>query len=255
MKNPLRKRYLREFKHDFGKYIAIFLFITLTIGFVSGFLVAGNSMKTAYNESFEKYNIENGHFILDNKADDNFINQIENEDVKLYENYYADIESKQNHTYRIFKIRDEINLQCIMEGSLPESNDEIAIDRLYAKNNNIKIKDTVSLDGKSYIVSGMIALSDYSTLFKNNTDTMFDANKFTVALVTNEAFLRLNQSKINYCYSWKYNDVGLSDNEKNNRGNVLMETVYKNALTSENELNDFVMDIHNSAIQFTGNDK
>ena len=30
--------------------------MTLTIGFISGFLVAGNSMIIAYDESFEKYN-------------------------------------------------------------------------------------------------------------------------------------------------------------------------------------------------------
>jgi len=51
-------------KTDFGKYLVIFLFLTATIGFVSGFLVAGSSMITAYNESFEKYNIEDGNFEL-----------------------------------------------------------------------------------------------------------------------------------------------------------------------------------------------
>ena len=33
------ERLPRELKSDFGKYIVIFLFMTLTIGFVSGFLV------------------------------------------------------------------------------------------------------------------------------------------------------------------------------------------------------------------------
>ncbi len=36
--------------------------MVLTIGFVSGFLVADGSMLKAYDESFEKYNIENGNF-------------------------------------------------------------------------------------------------------------------------------------------------------------------------------------------------
>ena len=31
--------------------------MTLTIGFISGFLVAGSSMKKTYDDSFEKYNI------------------------------------------------------------------------------------------------------------------------------------------------------------------------------------------------------
>lgn len=53
MKNPLWKRLSRELKSDFGKYIVIFLFMTLTIGFVSGFLVADDSMLASYDEGFE----------------------------------------------------------------------------------------------------------------------------------------------------------------------------------------------------------
>ena len=59
MKSPLRKRIPRELKGEFGKYFVVFLLIVLTIGFVSGFLVADGSMLKAYDESFDKYNIEN----------------------------------------------------------------------------------------------------------------------------------------------------------------------------------------------------
>ena len=54
MKNPLYKRVPRELKSDFGKYIALFLFLCLTITLVSGFLVADGSTLSAYNESFSK---------------------------------------------------------------------------------------------------------------------------------------------------------------------------------------------------------
>ena len=69
MKNPLIKRLPRELIGEFPKYIVIFLFMTLTIGFISGFLVAGNSMIIAYDESFEKYNIEDGHVEFEEEAD------------------------------------------------------------------------------------------------------------------------------------------------------------------------------------------
>ena len=49
MKNPLRKRLLRELKNDIGKYLVIFLFMTATIGFVSGFLVADEIMLYDYD--------------------------------------------------------------------------------------------------------------------------------------------------------------------------------------------------------------
>ena len=68
MKNPLLKRLPRELISDFGKYLAVFLFMTATIGFVSGFLVADDSMLAAYQESFEKYNIEDGNFTLEKEA-------------------------------------------------------------------------------------------------------------------------------------------------------------------------------------------
>ena len=78
MKNPLWKRLPRELKSDFGKYIVIFLFMTLTIGFVSGFLVADDSMLAAYDEGFEKYNIEHGNFTLSSKASESDLKKITN---------------------------------------------------------------------------------------------------------------------------------------------------------------------------------
>lgn len=60
MKNPLRKRIPRELKGEFGKYLVVFILMVTTIGMVSGFLVADGSMIQAYNEGFEKYNIEDG---------------------------------------------------------------------------------------------------------------------------------------------------------------------------------------------------
>ena len=38
MRSPLLKRLPREFKSELGKYIAIFLFMTLTIGFISKYI-------------------------------------------------------------------------------------------------------------------------------------------------------------------------------------------------------------------------
>lgn len=60
--NPLNKRFLRELKSEAGKYIVLFVFIAGVIALVSGFLVASGSMSQAYDESFEKYNIEDGNF-------------------------------------------------------------------------------------------------------------------------------------------------------------------------------------------------
>ena len=181
MKNPLIKRLPRELKGEIGKYIVLFLFITMMIGIVSGFLVAAGSMATAYDESFEKYNIEQGNFELLQKADDETIKKIEDgkEKVKVYENFYIERETKEvDSTVRIFKNRKDIDKICVMEGELPTTDDEIAIDRMYAVNNDYKVGDNITLGDKKLKITGYVALSDYSALYSNPSDTMFDSVKF-----------------------------------------------------------------------------
>ena len=197
MKNPLRKRIKREIFGEIGKYIAIFLFMFLSIGFISGFLVAASSMKTAYDNSFEKYNIENGNFTLAMKADDALISDIEKEDVKLYELFYKEenaIVGKDDNeaTIRIYKDRKDIDLICVMDGEMPQNDDEIALDRMFADNNGISTGDEITVGDIKLKVSGLVAFSDYSALFSNNNDIMFDAVKFSVAIVTDSRFDKLS---------------------------------------------------------------
>lgn len=131
MKNPLSRRLLRELRQDIGKYIALFLFLTLTTGFISGFLVADGSMVRAYDASFEKYDIESGHFILEDKLPDGTRARLEAADVSVHELFYKEATLDNENTVRIFKNRSEVNKADVLEGRLPESKGEIAADRLY----------------------------------------------------------------------------------------------------------------------------
>ena len=155
MKNPLLKRLPRELIGDIGKYLAVFLFMTATIGFVSGFLVADDSMLAAYQESFEKYHIEDGNFTLEKKATDSQIKRLEKEGVQIYENYYVeedadtDLDGEKDSTVRVYKNRSQIDLVCLMKGKLPESKDEIAIDRMYADNNRLSVGDEICLGNQN----------------------------------------------------------------------------------------------------------
>lgn len=115
MKNPLWKRLPRELKSDFGKYIVIFLFMTLTIGFVSGFLVADDSMLAAYDEGFEKYNIEHGNFTLSSKASESDLKKIEkNGNVKFptksENNLKYVLQTVKNHPSRLLFSQNILNL-------------------------------------------------------------------------------------------------------------------------------------------------
>ena len=248
-KNPLNKRIRRELKQDVGKYLALFLFLTLTIGFVSGFLVAGGSMKGAYDDSFEKYTVEDGHFTLAIEIPDTLQEDLEAEEVRIYPLFYKDFELSDTNSVRVYKPRTEVDRICLMEGSMPETDDEIVIDRLYAENNEIAIGDTMRLDDQTFTVSGFAAFSDYSALFKNNTDMMFNASTFTVACVTDAAFDKLTDDHIKYTYAWVNDDRSLRDTAASEKGDDLKDILAKTGL-----LTDFVKAGNNQAIVFTGED-
>lgn len=249
MKNPLRKRLLRELRSEIGKYLVIFLLLTGTIGFVSGFLVADGSMITAYNEGFEKYNIEDGNFTLTDKANKAQKKSIQNLGVTLYDNFYAEEALTNGSTLRIFSVRTEVNLICLMEGAMPQNNGEIAIDRMYADNNQIQVGDILESSSRSWTVTGLVALSDYSCLFSNNNDSMFDAIKFGVAVVTAEEFSGFSEKELTWSYSWKYNDPPADEAQEQEVSEALMKDMIK-----EVSLKTFVPRYQNQAIQFTGED-
>lgn len=249
MKSPLRKRIPRELRAEFGKYLVVLILMISTIGFVSGFLVADGSMIQAYNEGFEKYNIEDGNFRVKKELSSSQKKDISAHNVTLYENFYIEQAVDNGSTMRFFKNRKDVNRVCLMKGTLPATSDEIAIDRMYADNNHISVGDVLTSGGKRWTVTGLVALSDYSCLFQNNNDSMFDAVKFGVSIVTPKAFETLNQDKLQYSYSWLYDKAQKDERQEKKLADKFME-----ALGKEVSLEAFVPRYQNQAIKFTGND-
>ena len=252
MRNPLNKRIFREIKSEIGKYAVIFLFMTALISIVSGFLIGDESLKTAYNESFEKYNVEDGNFELAQKADADTIKSIEDEKVKLFENFYIEEKTDDfDSTVRIFADRKDVNKVCLLSGEMPETETEIALDRLYAKNNKLSIGDDVSAAGKKLKITGIVALPDYSALFQNNTDFMFDSIKFGVGVMTDDGFKTMGDEHIYYNYSWKYDNPPAEADSKEAKD---MADDFLTAVSSKVMLTNFIPRYASNAINFSGED-
>lgn len=256
MRNPLNKRLPRELKSEIGKYIVLFIFLAGMISIVSGFIVAASSMSKAYDESFDKYNIEDGNFELYAEDSDDLLKTIEDdEDVSIYPNYYLEYDTKEvDSTLRIFKNRKEVDKICLMDGALPATDSEIAIDRMYADNNDLQIGDTLTLKDKAFTISGLVALSDYSALFSSASDMMFDAVKFGVAIVTDDAFDAFGTAHLHYRYSWIYDNPPKDDNAAKEQSNDFLEALSADAAASMNAVTNYIPQYTNQAIQFTGDD-
>lgn len=395
IKNPLRRRVLRELLGDWKKYLVVSLFLILTIGFVSGMYVANESMMTAANQSVTKYKLEDGHFELKSQADENLLTKIahgEKADVKAYyldkakteldekfeeefnteftkefdlefakkfdlsfekqiknsllaqgldentatamlpsvleqakasgeyqtaydsahedafqsaytqayqktydemwdeitveiDEKYADAEEKYelndsdfqpvpvtvyenffrnenednnndgttDGTVRVYAKTEDINLACILDGRFPETETEIAIDRMHADNVGVKVGDKITVGEKEWDVVGLIAYVNYSTLHEKSTDFMFDALKFNVAMVTEEGFARL-EKPVRFAYSWQYANAPADEKEEKKFSDDFMKALLTQTVAHENELEDYLPAYANQAIHFATDD-
>lgn len=250
-RNPLRHRYLRELREDFAKYLVIFLLMTFSIAEVSGFLVADENLMKAYNESFEKYNVEDGHFEVQEELKTPQIEKIERNGVKLYSLFYAEPEMEGGSSVRIYPQRTKVDLVDLMEGKFPEQTGEIALDRMYADNNHIRVGDKIRRKGqkKSWKVTGLVALSDYSALFQDNNDSMFDSLKFGVGIVSPEEFATFSAGAVHCNYAWKYDEAPADEAVEKTVSDDLMKKI--NAVSP---MEEYIPRYTNQAIRFTGED-
>ena len=251
MRNPMSKRIWREIKGEAGKYIVVFLFMTIIIAVCSGYLIADESLKTSYDNSFEEYNIEDGNFRLEKEADKELIAKIEENGVKVYNNFYWQEKIDDEKKLRIFPDRKEVNKTSIWKGELPSGKDEIAIDRVFAKNNKYEIGDKIKLKGKEFEIVGIIALPDYSALYENPNDFMFDSINFGVCVLSDEGIKDLDSANIFYSYSFKFNDPPKVHDSKEavDKGAEFLEK-----LSAITPIEDYVPTSSNIAINFAGSD-
>lgn len=245
--NPLYKRLKREFFDNFGRYLAISIMLISTIAIISAFLAVASAVEQVVNRNKSENLIEDGQFTLLEELNTNVENALEEIGVNVYKNYHINLKFNENTTLRVYKVREEVNLVDLMEGQLPVSKYEIAIDRLFAKNNRIKIGDIVN----GLQVTGFVALSDYSSLFEHNNDLIMDSFHFGVGVVKGDTFETLgNATGIQYNYSYRNSSPLLTTRESFELSKEMITILQNNNMM----LSSFTIAENNQSISFFSED-
>ena len=246
MKNPLIRRIPRNLKSDWHKYAVIIIFMVLMIGVISGMYVGHDSMLEAVYSGRDTLNLEDGSFEISSEATGDFLDSIsEKEEVIIYDNFYVnasednDNDGEKDATVRVFTKNSKINKVSLNDGRFPDNNDEIAIDRMHADNVGVKIGDIITIDGKQFRIVGLISYVNYLTLHETNTDLMFDAFGFDVAMVTEDAFDSIT-SRVHYNYAYQYIDKTDDKHKKADRADDFIETLMKEAYINGIEVTAFL---------------
>ncbi|SEH72242.1 putative ABC transport system permease protein [Ruminococcus flavefaciens] len=182
--------------------------------------------------------------------------------VTVYELFYKDADenipsdSEYSGTIRVYGERGDIDLYDILKGRAPANENEIIIDRMHADNVKIKVGDTLSVGDTDFEVVGLAAFVDYSALYENNTDTMFDALTFDIGMTTKEGFERIHaNTTANYAFTYNKKPADEYE-EKEMSENFLKALITQTAVsdTENMEIKDYVPAYANQAMSFARND-
>ena len=89
--SPLARRLPREFCHNLGKYLGIFLLFLFAIMMGSGFLSAAHSIQTLQESMHERHQVEDCHFITQFEAKRASLEAVEAVGCSVYEDFVADV--------------------------------------------------------------------------------------------------------------------------------------------------------------------
>lgn len=251
MRNPLNKRIFRSILKNKSRYIAISIMMIVSISVVSAFLLVANGVHISFYKNRITSKVEDGQFTSYFKIDKNDRKKIEKDNgIKVYKNYYTNKNVLNNSTLRIYSDRNKINLPTYFSGRKPKNNNEVTLDRLFAKSNNLNVGDKLKIGNKNYKIVGLVATPDYSSLFKNNSDLMMDSFKFGVGFVSDNSFKKISKNHTKYVYSYTFNKRNLDKNEKLKKNNQIMKNISKSNII----LTDFLSAKNNQSISFLEED-
>lgn len=251
MNNPLHKRLPREFAKHAGKYIGIFVILVCTILIGSSFLATMEGVTYTIEQNDKECYIEDGQFETSSPIPKALNTYFADKDITIAENFYSTVNDYEDSAkILIFNERKTLNLPSVFEGKLPNADNEIAIDRLFAKNRNITIGDTITLNSQDFVVTSTISLPDYSSLFKSNQDLVMNTSDFGVSVVTEEGFSRFAKDTLTYRYSYQFKTNSMSDSKERE----LIEDVQQQMLSEGVTLQSFLTAKNNPSISYLRED-
>jgi len=251
MRNPLNKRLPRELKKNAGKYIGLFVLLVTTIMLGASFTSSIDSTVKLLEVNDRECRIEDGQFETTGPLSEELLSELNEKDITVAENFYSSAHGFDTTAkLLVFNERNTLNLPSLFGGKLPEKENEIAVERLFAKNRGIKIGDIIDTNGISMKVTGIIAVPDYNSLYKSNQDLLPNTTDFGISLVTKEGFLQYGKDSLTYRYSYAFKDPSLTKQEENEKVSDILKTLAQEGVN----LQSFLTAEQNQSITFLRED-
>lgn len=263
----LNKRIFRDLKDNFLRYFALFAMIVLGMMIVISMFAAAETVIKSTRESGLANHVEDGQFSVFVPLADAVTEELAEKGITVEENFYHDFSISNSSTLRIFKNRKNINLPVPDTGKLPQKDNELFLEKNYAKKHTVSIGDTLAVGGMDFTVCGIGSAPDYECAFNNLSDIGVDSKKFSIAIVSEEAYNRLKKTgnaltAEEYLYSFLLNGKMTADELKEYLTDIefdealitdtYLREIIDKANEKKNELNDGIANLSDGSKTLAG---
>ncbi|MDD2534534.1 MAG: FtsX-like permease family protein [Eubacteriales bacterium] len=186
----LRKRIPRQLLKHKGRFISLIFLIFLG----SMTLTMLNMVVTNLQGSFD-WLTEVGKaddirvWTLNEPSNLESLGKILNADVEA--RTAVDAKWQDDITLRVFEVNYSVDQPVILDGNALQRDSDILLDPAFAAMQKLAIGDTIELAGRTFWISGYMALPDYIYPTHFETDLVTDPASFGVAVVTKRAIMQL----------------------------------------------------------------
>lgn len=210
MQHILMRRAWRELRANALRYLALAFMLILSMYIIVSLVGAADTIIDGGAIHAAAHNIEDGQFTVFVPLSDKVIGEIESKGVELEPAFYLDYEVDDGSVLRLFAVRERIDLLEMYQGSLPEREDQVALERRYCEVKGLHPGDMVDINGRRFEITGICTTPDYDAPYKVMSDSAVDSLSFGTAFVTPEAYRAMRDAggsvqSEEYVYAYRLN--------------------------------------------------
>ena len=175
MKTKLLKHIFMKIKDNYKRFLSLICMAFLGVGFYAGIQSSSPDMLKTLDNFYDENNVYDISVISNvGLTEDDLLklSKIKNvsQAINIQEkDSYLEIEEN-NYVVKLIEYNSQMNNVYIKEGRLPKNNNEVSVDNALLENNNLKLGDNITIDGKKYSIVGNVISPLYFSAERPNSN-------------------------------------------------------------------------------------
>jgi len=175
MKTKLLKHIFMKIKDNYKRFLSLICMAFLGVGFYAGIQSSSPDMLKTLDNFYDENNVYDISVISNvGLTEDDLLKLSKIKNVELAINIqekdtYLEIEEN-NYVVKLIEYNSQMNNVYIKEGRLPKNSNEVSVDNSLLENNNLKLGDNITIDGKKYSIVGNVISPLYFSAERPNSN-------------------------------------------------------------------------------------